>query len=158
MDQSKQKRLKSGVNEAGSAGFVKKSWKNRLFGNFDNFGWINKKPYLKASIGVFNNDEEDIFLLSDKPSKEFSKHFFLQNLEESIDIGLKIVEIHPGNLDEDILQEIFKSILSFNKEILVSLNVNRLSRSNAHLVNRIKSLFDLFGEKLILQIDGATNL
>ena len=122
--------------------------------NLDKF----KKPYLKASIGLFNGDEEDIFLLSDKPSKKFSKHFFLKNLEESIDIGLKIVEVHPGNLDEDILQEIFESILNFNKEILVSLNVNRLSRSNAHLVNRIKSLFDLFGEKLILQIDGATNI
>ena len=31
MDQSKQKRLKSGVNEAGSAGFVKKNTKNETF-------------------------------------------------------------------------------------------------------------------------------
>ena len=36
------------MNEAGSAGFVKKSRKMRLFGETDNFGWINKKPYLKA--------------------------------------------------------------------------------------------------------------
>jgi len=133
---------------------LKKAKEQSMELNLDKF----KKPYLKASIGVFNSDEEDIFLLSDKPSKEFSKHFFLRNLKESIDIGLKIVEIHPGNLDEDILHEIFKSILSINEEILVSLNVNRLSKSNAHLVNRIKSLFDLFGEKLILQIDGASSI
>ena len=135
-------------------GALKKAEEQSKELNLDNF----KRPYLKASIGLFNADEEDIFLLSDKPSKEFSNSFFINNLEKSIDIGLKIVEVHPGNLDEDILQEIFESILNLNKEILVSLNVNRLSRSNAHLVNRIKSLFDLFGEKLILQIDGATNI
>ena len=45
--------------------------------NLDKF----EKPYLKASIGLFNADEEDIFLLSDKPSKEFSNSFFINNLE-----------------------------------------------------------------------------
>ena len=46
MDQSKQKQLKSGVNEAGSAGFVKKIMKNEIF-------WRNHETLLNQQKTLF---------------------------------------------------------------------------------------------------------
>lgn len=107
------------------------------------------EPFIKISIGPREFLEEGPFTsLSDLE----------ESVKECLSEGINIIEFHPGGMDEDVLYEYFETIKSLIDDQLISLNINRYNKSNAHLVNRSKHAFDLFGDKLMLQIDGGTAL
>lgn len=107
------------------------------------------EPYIKISIGSKEFVQEDPF-----PSISVLE----EAVKECLNEGIQIVEFHPGRMDEDTLYDYFETIKNLIDDQLISLNINRYNKSNAHLVNRSKQAFDLFGDKLMLQIDGGTAL
>ena len=107
------------------------------------------EPFIKISIG----DRE---FLEEGPFTSFSD--LEESVKECLDEGIHIIEFHPGCIDEEVLYEYFEITKRLIGDQLISLNINRFNKSNAHLVNRSKYAFDLFGDKLILQIDGGTAL
>ena len=139
-----------------SVKYVKEGIKDAFIINKNLNEGINNHPFIKISLGALNPLKEQYYHLG-SDDKFFSKSFIEKNLSACIEKGSQIIELHTGNMDDEQFLSIWKIINELSQDGLISINLNRVFKSNAHLVNLIKKAYEINRNKPILQIDGATS-
>ncbi len=111
---------------------------------------LNTVPFIKVSLGFLNPSDNRSYCLG-------SNQAIKDNLYLCLEAGSEIIELHHGNMEEDNFLSIWEIINELSSILAVSLSVNRVSQSNAHLINLINKAYDVHKENIILQVDGATS-
>lgn len=103
-------------------------------------------PYLKINFALDKN-----FQLKDKHLNKIKSE-----IQQALSKKVNIIEVSPLDVDDEVLKEIFNFIDEVSEDQFISIHTHRIFQSNAHLVNRTKDAFNQFGQRLLLNVDGAT--
>lgn len=76
-------------------------------------------------------------------------------LPKCLEIGAEMIELHAVTDDDAAVMNDWKIINALNPDNYISMCLDRSLLSDRHLINRIQDGYEITGEKLIIQADGA---
>jgi ferredoxin len=76
-------------------------------------------------------------------------------LPECLEAGAENIELHAAVAADDAIMEEWETIVRAQPNHYVSLCLDRMHLSNAHLIERVKQAWEIAGEKMFVQADGV---
>jgi len=76
-------------------------------------------------------------------------------LPACLEAGAENIELHAVIADDEAVLKDWRTICSFVHENYISMCLDRSALSNEHLIDRIRQVKEIAGERLIIQADGA---
>lgn len=119
-------------------------------------------PKLKVAIGQLDPLQPDhsYFLnniyTNDLSIEEINK--LQSDLYKMKEKGIKGLRFHPGSMDLDIFESIWLIVNDFYSREEISLHVDRVNQSNAHITNLIKRAYGDKSSSLIVEVDGVSSI
>ena len=122
---------------------------------------LTVNPDLRVSIGTLDPMSPEKFYCSEKLLDSQSLYRNINQVEEEI-IELKNrningIRIHAGIYDLDVFESIWTIMNSNFERNNLSLHIDRVNLSNAHITNLIKIAYGDRNSSLTLEIDGASS-
>ena len=123
---------------------------------------VEKFPYLKIAVGILDPLRPNNFYCMDQISYKDINTNLLISFENSISsLSNKKIEgirFHPGSLDLELFDLMWQIINdNFDREYL-SIHIDRVNQSNAHIVNLLKKAYGDKSSSLIVEVDGASSV
>ncbi|HOP86744.1 MAG TPA: 4Fe-4S binding protein [Syntrophorhabdaceae bacterium] len=85
----------------------------------------------------------------------FKKPDFKKILPECVDAGCEIMELHGVSEDDEAVMNDWLLLNEIITDNFISVCLDRSLLSNKHLIQRIKKMYDITGERMIVQADGV---
>tara|TARA_B100001750_G_C15492680_1_gene592221 strand:+ start:568 stop:1470 length:903 start_codon:yes stop_codon:yes gene_type:complete len=120
--------------------------------NFEQF------PSIKFGVGMLNPQEDNFFFCGEKTCTQNSLIIrdFETFLSKSKSQGIMGIRLNPGIMDESKFLDMWKCACQLFGRENVSLLLDRVNKSNAHLKNLIKMAYQV-NSNLVVEIDGVSS-
>ncbi len=123
---------------------------------------VEKFPYLKVAVGILDPLKPTDFYCMDQINHKGINTNLLISFENIIsslnDKKIDGVRFHPGNLDLENFEIMWKIINDNFDRDFISIHIDRVNQSNAHIVNLIKHAYGEKSSSLIIEVDGVSSV
>ena len=86
---------------------------------------------------------------------EHNKKDLAEILPACLEAGAENIELHAAVMDDELILEEWETVAQAQPDHVVSLCLDRLNLSNAHLVKRVRAAHEIAGDRLMIQADGV---
>jgi len=118
-------------------------------------------PDLKIAIGQLDPLNPDrLYFLDSIYNNDLSVEAinkFQDDIKEIKQNGVKGIRFHPGSMDLALFESLWLIINDFYSREEISLHVDRVNQSNAHITNLIKLAYGDKSASLMIEVDGASS-
>ena len=83
---------------------------------------------------------------------------FENSISSLSDKKIEGIRFHPGSLDLELFNLMWKIINDNFDRDFISIHIDRVNQSNAHIVNLLKKAYGDKSSSLIVEVDGASSV